>query len=324
MANDDEKYFDSAEWRKELIARLELPIANAQPFAVKQPIPKQIGFLSTTGREKRGLQGFSDYCMRDAEVCAAARPDAQIKFDAKGWQILNQVNKGVNSAIRGVPDDEARDHWGLARRDPDNPKKLIGDCEDHVFTKMAYLRDRYNVPPSAMLPTVVTAPNGEGHAILMVRTDKGDLFLDNLDSKIRDARTLVADGYQLHRRVSAQNMNQWVELNNDGTKVMPTSAAVVPNDLLSDKAIRQPVTVELNGNPPAPPQPNAIKNGYPADPDPLVIRVKPRKDASALPGIGEATKALRDSGAILTEPTVKHGPITKMATENPDASIARS
>ena len=32
--------------------------------------------------------------------------------------------------------------------------------------------------------TVVRQPNGEGHAVLMVRTDRGDLVLDNQDGRV--------------------------------------------------------------------------------------------------------------------------------------------
>jgi predicted transglutaminase-like cysteine proteinase len=43
---------------------------------------------------------------------------------------------------------------------------------------------RLGWPPSALLVTVVRDRRGQGHAILTVRTDQGDLILDNLNSNV--------------------------------------------------------------------------------------------------------------------------------------------
>ena len=40
-------------------------------------------------------------------------------------------------------------------------------------------------PASSLLITVVLQPNGEGHAVLTVRTNKADYVLDNLDGRIK-------------------------------------------------------------------------------------------------------------------------------------------
>jgi predicted transglutaminase-like cysteine proteinase len=66
-------------------------------------------------------------------------------------------------------------------------------------------------PPSSLLITIVRNRKGEGHAVLMVRTDRGDFVLDNLsDEMLPWSKT----GYQFIKRQSENNPNIWVKLKN--------------------------------------------------------------------------------------------------------------
>jgi predicted transglutaminase-like cysteine proteinase len=57
--------------------------------------------------------------------------------------------------------------------------------------------------------TVVRDKDGDGHAVLTVRTDKGDYVLDNQIEKI----LLWSDtGYRFVKRQSQSNPNVWVSL----------------------------------------------------------------------------------------------------------------
>src|SRR6478735_107663 len=58
-----------------------------------------------------------------------------------------------------------------------------GDCEDYVLLKRRMLIER-GWPESTLLITVVRDENNEGHAVLTVRTDVGDLVLDNKRQQI--------------------------------------------------------------------------------------------------------------------------------------------
>jgi predicted transglutaminase-like cysteine proteinase len=58
-----------------------------------------------------------------------------------------------------------------------------GDCEDYVLLKRRMLIER-GWPESTLLITVVRDENNEGHAVLTVRTDIGDLVLDNKRQQI--------------------------------------------------------------------------------------------------------------------------------------------
>ena len=69
---------------------------------------------------------------------------------------------------------------------------------------------------------VVASANGEGHAVLMVRTDRGDLVLDNQDGTVQ----LWNDTpYQYIKRQSQANAGQWVDIidNRDGRRCRPAA-----------------------------------------------------------------------------------------------------
>ena len=70
--------------------------------------------------------------------------------------------------------------------------------------------------------TVVHDLDSEGHTILTVKTDKGDLVLDNLVNEIRPWN---ATGYHFLKRQSQQNPNIWVSINQRGG-VPKTSANI--------------------------------------------------------------------------------------------------
>ena len=68
--------------------------------------------------------------------------------------------------------------------------------------------------PSNVLLTVVKRANGEGHAILTLRTTDGDFVLDNLHPAVRpwDA----AKGYRFMKRQSSENAGAWVSIGDPG------------------------------------------------------------------------------------------------------------
>ena len=92
---------------------------------------------------------------------------------------LEQVNRFVNQTIKPVTDLELYgkvEYWNY-------PTQGKGDCEDYVLLKRRMLIER-GWPESTLLITVVRDENGEGHAVLTVRTDAGDLVLDNKRQQI--------------------------------------------------------------------------------------------------------------------------------------------
>jgi predicted transglutaminase-like cysteine proteinase len=60
----------------------------------------------------------------------------------------------------------------------------IGECHDYAVTKRHELLER-GWPSRSLLLAEVVVPWGEHHLVVIVRTDKGDLVLDNLNAGIR-------------------------------------------------------------------------------------------------------------------------------------------
>ncbi|WP_163367728.1 transglutaminase-like cysteine peptidase, partial [Enterobacter hormaechei] len=76
-------------------------------------------------------------------------------------------------------------------------------------------------PKSALSMTVVRTAEGEGHLVLMVQTDRGDLILDNMREGI-----LVWNrtGYEFIKRQADNDHNVWVSFRDGGAPVARTSS----------------------------------------------------------------------------------------------------
>ena len=64
-------------------------------------------------------------------------------------------------------------------------------------------------PRQALLVTVVRDRKGDGHAILTVKTDRGDFVLDNQEPRVK---AWTETGYRFVKRQSAEHPNKWVSL----------------------------------------------------------------------------------------------------------------
>ena len=64
-------------------------------------------------------------------------------------------------------------------------------------------------PREALLMTVVRDQHGEGHAVLTVKTDRGELILDN---QTNDILYWSDTGYRFVKRQSQSDPNVWVSL----------------------------------------------------------------------------------------------------------------
>jgi predicted transglutaminase-like cysteine proteinase len=99
------------------------------------------------------------------------------------------------------------DHWGVVER-WNYPDDGYGDCEDYALEKRKLLIEA-GWPREALLMTVVRDQNGNGHAVLTVKTDRGEFILDNQTSDI----LLWSDtGYRFVKRQSQSDPNVWVSL----------------------------------------------------------------------------------------------------------------
>jgi predicted transglutaminase-like cysteine proteinase len=136
-----------------------LPATSQLPAtSVAKPIPAWIEFCRT----------FPAECGIDL------REPATIKLTVEVWNAIRAVNSRVNASVIPITD---YDQWGVLDR-WDLPTTGYGDCEDMQLLKRKLLAER-GLPRRTMRMTVVIDDQGDGHAVLMLRTDRGDFVLDN-------------------------------------------------------------------------------------------------------------------------------------------------
>ena len=123
--------------------------------------------------------GAYDFCRDNTEVCNPVYADTgPAPLTEDRWKEILKVNYQVNSSIQPMTDMDVygvEEKWAYP--------KTVGDCEDFALLKQKLLQDA-GFSPSDLLITVVLQPNGEGHAVLTVRTDRGDFILDNMRNKV--------------------------------------------------------------------------------------------------------------------------------------------
>jgi predicted transglutaminase-like cysteine proteinase len=188
-------------------------VALALPGAASASEP--VLFVST-GDATRAPIGWIDFCVEHSEECTSHEifvRDAPLT--ASSWKELVRVNAVVNDNIRPMTDMA---HYGVIEKWT-YPEDGTGDCEDYALLKRRLLAEA-GWPLEALLMTVVRERNGDGHAVLTVKTDRGDFILDNQTS---DVLLWSETGYRFVKRQSQFDPNVWVALGD--TRPLVTTAS---------------------------------------------------------------------------------------------------
>jgi predicted transglutaminase-like cysteine proteinase len=128
----------------------------------------------------RPVLGWVRFCDRHPDECRVdASEPAVVTLTPQVWRAIGLANRRVNARIKPKTDKE---HWGVVDS-WDFPEDGYGDCEDYQLLKRRILAEQ-GLSRRAMRMTVVIDDQGEGHAVLMVRTDRGDFILDNKTSAV--------------------------------------------------------------------------------------------------------------------------------------------
>jgi predicted transglutaminase-like cysteine proteinase len=157
------------------------------------------------GETVRAPIGWVEFCVEyDPECKTKVSAPRDVVLSAQAWKDLQRVNLWANTHIKPMTD---MDHWGVVER-WNYPDDGYGDCEDYVLLKRRMLTES-GWPREALLITVVRDRHGDGHAVLTVKTDKGEYILDNQTDDI----VLWSDtGYRFVKRQSQSDPNVWVAL----------------------------------------------------------------------------------------------------------------
>ncbi len=172
---------------------------------------------ASLGDTTRAPIGWVEFCAESPSECRGGSSEPRdIVLSQAAWRDLVKVNRWVNDTIKPMTD---MDHWGVIEK-WSLPTDGYGDCEDYVLLKRKMLIDA-GWPRQALLITVVRDKKDEGHAVLTVKTDKGEFILDNQNENVV---AWTETGYRYVKRQSQSDPNVWVSLGDTRPAVATASA----------------------------------------------------------------------------------------------------
>jgi predicted transglutaminase-like cysteine proteinase len=193
-----------------------LATAFAAGLAPQRVLASELLYISI-GDVTRAPIGWVDFCAEHTFECKVA-PTAprDVVLTNKTWTDLVRINKWVNENVKPMTD---MDHWGVVEK-WSYPDDGYGDCEDYALLKRRMLTEA-GWPREALLMTVVREKSGDGHAVLTVKTDKGEFILDNQETKIL---LWSETSYRYVKRQSQSDPNRWVALGDPRPTVATASS----------------------------------------------------------------------------------------------------
>lgn len=170
--------------------------------------PAEGSSLMMTGGLTSQPIGHFQFCQVAPEECSIRpRDDGPLKLTDDLWRTIVSINSAVNRAVTPMSDIDIygeEEVWAY-------PVNGVGDCEDYVLEKRRLLHEA-GIPLSNLLITVVRKRDGEGHAVLTVRTDRGDFILDNLNKQVV---LWSKTDYSFLKRQASNHTGRWVSLRSE-------------------------------------------------------------------------------------------------------------
>ncbi|WP_274423756.1 transglutaminase-like cysteine peptidase [Chelativorans sp. YIM 93263] len=165
------------------------------------------GLMATGGLTSQPI-GHFQFCQASPDDCnVRPRDRGPLQASSAMWDKIHKINLAVNKAVKPMEDYAVygkEEVWAY-------PIDGVGDCEDYVLEKRRQLQAA-GISFSNLLITVVRKPDGEGHAVLTVRTDNGDYILDNLND---EAKLWSHTGYMFLKRQASNHTGRWVSLRDE-------------------------------------------------------------------------------------------------------------
>jgi predicted transglutaminase-like cysteine proteinase len=156
--------------------------------------------------------GHYEFCQSHRAECSVKSANTVApRVTEFGWNVVRQVNAEINHDIMPMTDEEI-----FGRDEVWTYPKDVGDCEDFALLKRKLLIER-GFSPADLLITVVRKPDGEGHAVLTLRTADGDYILDNLDNTVK---LWSETSYRFLKRQASFNTGRWVTIENSDDMVV--------------------------------------------------------------------------------------------------------
>ena len=160
--------------------------------------------LAAIGNATKAPSGWLQLCATNADECKPLADQARdVTLTPDLLQQLYEINKYVNDRVTWTSDSEL---YGKTERWAYPLDR--GDCEDMVLLKRRLLA-KAGWPQGALLITIVEerGQTGTRHAVLTVRSDHGEMILDNQTPEIL---FWYETNYHYLSRQSATDPNVWV------------------------------------------------------------------------------------------------------------------
>ena len=156
-------------------------------------------------------KGWDEFCGRYPTECTVKTSTPRdITLTPDVWDTIVGVNNWANQHIKPMTDAK---HWGKVNKwyYADDG---YGDCKDYVLVKQRKLIEA-GLPREALLIAIVWTRQNQGHAVLIVRTDKGEYVLDSL---VKQVMLWSKMPYDYVKRQTRTNPNAWVYIDGDPRK----------------------------------------------------------------------------------------------------------
>lgn len=169
--------------------------------------------------------GARNLCKQYTWACARSGGGAAMSPHQVNLAI--QVNTQINRTTREISDISQygkEEVWAL-------PTRRGGDCEDFALLKKRELM-KLGVASEHLLIATVLDRNRVSHAVLVIRTERGDFILDNLTSKVM---TWEQTGYTFLRMQDPTDPGKWTAVIAGG--IINSPAASLPVSSISSQLI---------------------------------------------------------------------------------------
>lgn len=184
--------------------------AMLAPATAAIPAPRPMAHM-TTGQITSQPIGHYEFCQTHVNECNLRfTPTPAPKVTEFGWSAIRDINTSVNHRYEAKTDMEV-----YGREEVWAYPVTAGDCEDYALEKRKELAEK-GFSLADLLITVVRKPDGEGHAVLTVRTSDGDYILDNLTD---DVKLWTDTSYTFLKRQASFNTGRWVTIE-DGREIV--------------------------------------------------------------------------------------------------------
>ena len=162
--------------------------------------PVLAGSRMETGAAAVPPAGFLGFCLKHLEECAGRTSQpVVVELTSERLRSLETVQATMNSSIR--PREDPSHTW-------DYPTDGTGDCNRFALAKRRTLLAQGWPREAVLLATAITE-RGEGHLVVVARTDRGDLVLDNRLAPVVDWTALP---YRWISIQSAQSPVRWLSI----------------------------------------------------------------------------------------------------------------